>query len=351
MDGRTGLVVVCPGRRRRLGAARSRAARRSRPPPASAPRPLRRSRHARSARAGEAARRRHRAGRPRRRRTSARPKRCSTSLCGATSRSSVRASVTALASLGDRHDWAIDGLVEALAEASENPVRVAGELDRLAPRPRPAAAAAPRPSEPRRPRRTPFACSRAIQRSPSSTSLPDVGSRRRTSAAPRSRRSRPAGSGAALRHALRLLDDPHPQRPGAGMPHGCGDRRPCIAAPTSSRSSADTSWWVREAAREALVAAGDMRRLGPGRAGARRASDTALRSGAALVLQDIGHVDCSVGDDEVGQLERIYGAGGRRLRGAAAERARRGFVLGDRRRALEAGRLVTLRDRCSEPRC
>ena len=47
------------------------------------------------------------------------------------------ASVTALANLADRHDWAVDGLVEALAEASENPVRVAGELDRLAPRPGP----------------------------------------------------------------------------------------------------------------------------------------------------------------------------------------------------------------------
>ena len=235
------------------------------------------------------------------------------------------ASVTALASLADRHDWAIDGLVEALAEASENPVRVAGELDRLAPRPGPRLA--PLVAHP-----NPVVRAYAVrllsrypalaeQHVPACTSDPSPNVR---GAALETLRA--AGSPAALRHALRLLEDPHPQV----RAQACR-----TAAAVSGRASAaylvpllaDTSWWVREAAREALVTAGHHARIvvEP----ALESHDPALRSGAALVLQDIGHVDALVGDDEGGRLERIYGAGGRRLRGAAAERARRGLVLGD----------------------
>ncbi len=45
-----------------------------------------------------------------------------------------RATVAALGRLGRRHAWAIDGLVEALAERRDVPARVAAELDQLAPR-------------------------------------------------------------------------------------------------------------------------------------------------------------------------------------------------------------------------
>ena len=45
------------------------------------------------------------------------------------------AAITALGGLGERYEWAVDGLIEALAERIEDPVRVAAQLDRLAPRP------------------------------------------------------------------------------------------------------------------------------------------------------------------------------------------------------------------------
>jgi hypothetical protein len=88
----------------------------------------------------------------------------------------------------------------------------------------------------------------------------------------------------------------------------------------------DRSWWVREAAREALVAGG--RDASEPVARALHEEDTAVRSGAALVLQDIGVVDALVDDADAGQLERILDAGGRRLREAATDRRRRGVRLG-----------------------
>ncbi len=233
------------------------------------------------------------------------------------------ASVTALGNLADRHDWAIDGLVEALAEARENPVRVAGVLDRLAPRPGPRLT--PLLGHP-----SPVVRSYAVrllsrypvlaeQHVPACTSDPSPNVR---GAALETLRA--AGSSAALRHALRLLEDPHPQV----RAQACR-----TAAAVSGRASAtylvpllaDTSWWVREAAREALVTTGDhaTTAVEP----ALDSDDQALRSGAALVLQDIGH--SLVGDDQAGRPEQVLDAGGRRWRVAAAERARRGLVLGD----------------------
>jgi hypothetical protein len=51
--------------------------------------------------------------------------------------------------------------------------------------------------------------------------------------------------------------------------------------------------------------------------------DEPVRSGAALVLQDVGHVDELLErGDHTGALERIFAAGGERLRAAAVERAR-----------------------------
>ena len=47
------------------------------------------------------------------------------------------ATITTLGRLGARHEWAIDGLVEALVLGSDDAVRVATELDMLAPRPGP----------------------------------------------------------------------------------------------------------------------------------------------------------------------------------------------------------------------
>ncbi len=291
--------------------------------------------------------------RPRRRRTGARPKRCSTSHCGATIPELRTASVTALAGLADRHDWAIDGLVEALAEASREPGprRRRARPARAAARPTPAAA--PRASEPRRPllRRPPaLALSRARRAARPCLHVGSVAERPRRRA-----RDAPGGAARPLRSDTRsgfstIRIRRCGRRHAARLPQSPAARRLPYLVPLL----ADTSWWVREAAREALVAAGEHATVAAVEP-ALESDDPALRSGAALVLQDIGHVDALVGDDEGGRLERIYGAGGRRLRGAAAERARRGLVLGDGAERSRQRPPRELRDsassRCPDVRC
>jgi HEAT repeat protein len=231
------------------------------------------------------------------------------------------ASVTALGELAERHDWAIDGLVEALADARENPLRVAGLLDGLAPRPGPRLVPLLRHPSPT----VRFYVVRLLVRYPALAARdvpalcgdpsPEVrGAALET--------LRDAGSGAALRFALRLLEDPHPQV----RAQACR-----TAAALAGRASApylvpllgDGSWWVREAAREALVHAGDDA-AHPVEA-VLESGDSALRAGAALVLQDIGRVDALADDPET--LERILLAGGSQLRVAAVERARVGRLL------------------------
>ena len=88
----------------------------------------------------------------------------------------------------------------------------------------------------------------------------------------------------------------------------------------------DESWAVRDATRDALVGAGH------GVADAMLAAlddpNEEIRSGAALVLQDVGVVDHLAHGDRHGHLERILDAGGDRLRQAASGRARKGVALG-----------------------
>ncbi len=232
------------------------------------------------------------------------------------------ASVTALGSLAERHEWAIDGLVEALADGRENPVRVAGLLDDLAPGPGPRLP--PLLGHPSPVVR--FYAVRLLAGYPALAArhVPDLCA----DAAPQVRAAaletlRAAGSGAALRLALRLLEDPHPQV----RAQAC--RTASLLAGRASAAYlvpllADGSWWVREAAREALVGAGDDA-AAPAEA-ALDSADAALLSGAALVLQDIGRVDELTADDPA-MLERVLEAGGPRLRGAAAERTRHGRTL------------------------
>lgn len=101
---------------------------------------------------------------------------------------------------------------------------------------------------------------------------------------------------------------------------------PVTAAPYVVPLLSDRSWWVREAARESLVAGG--RDVSPSVERALHDADATLRSGAALVLQDIGVLDALVNEDDLGRLERILDAGGSRLRDAATDRARTGIRLG-----------------------
>jgi HEAT repeat protein len=136
---------------------------------------------------------------------------------------------------------------------------------------------------------------------------------------------RASASAEALRCSLQLLDDPH----SLVRAHACrtataiGGR---ASVPFVAPLLADESWWVRQAAREALVAVG--RDVAPGVRPLLEAGDGALRSGAALVLQDVGALDELREAAAVEDLARILAGGGRRLHDAAAERARRGVRLG-----------------------
>ena len=234
--------------------------------------------------------------------------------------------ITTLGRLGHRHEWAIDALIEALATGGE-PVRVAAQLDRLAPRA--GARLIPllgHPSDLVR-----FCATRLVVRYPAlaRTHLPaltrDWSPNVRAAALETLRAS---GSGEALRCSLRLLDDPH-ARVRASACRTTSAIGGIRAAPFLAMRLGDESWWVREAAREALVA------LGPDVAAfvlhLLEAGDPTLRHGAALVLQDVGALDDLLAEDHGHEeAQRILGAGSRRLREAAADRARHGLRLGVR---------------------
>ena len=234
------------------------------------------------------------------------------------------AAVTALSGLASDHEWALDGLVEALASELETPERVATELDRLAPRPgRRLAPLVGHPSEVVR-----FYAVRLLGRYPELA-------RRHVAAltadpSPHVRAAaletlRAAGSADTLRRALEMLSDTQP------FVRAQASRTAVAIAGVGAASFvapllADESWWVREAAREALVGAGP--EVATVVFSLVDAGDPALRMGAALVLQDVGAVDALVEGGEAAELERIMEAGGRRLRRAAAERAGRCRGLG-----------------------
>ncbi len=208
------------------------------------------------------------------------------------------ATITTLGRLGARHEWAIDGLVEALVLGSDDAVRVATELDMLAPRPGPRLP--PLLGHPNGVVR--FYAVRLLARYPSLAAR--HATVMTTDHSPNVRAAaletlRVGASGEALRCALRLLDDPNP------LVRAHASRTASTIAPLTAAwflvpLLADRSWWVREAAREGLVASGrDVARVV---APALASDDQALRSGAALVLQDVGLVDELVRHDDVGQL-------------------------------------------------
>jgi HEAT repeats len=235
------------------------------------------------------------------------------------------AAVTTLGRLGDRYEWAIDGLIDALAAGVEHPVRVAAQLDRLAPRPgRRLTPLIGHPSDLVR-----FCAIRLLARYPALARSHAVDLTRDPSPNVRAaalETLRASASAEAFRCALRLLDDPH----SLVRAHACRTAS-AIAGATSAPFVAtllgDESWWVREAAREALVTLG--RDVAPFVAPLLEADDPTLHSGAALVLQDVGALDDLLRDDvETVEAERILAAGGPRLRDAARDRAQRGIRLG-----------------------
>jgi HEAT repeat protein len=232
--------------------------------------------------------------------------------------------ITTLGRLGHRHEWAVDALIEALATGGE-PVRVAAQLDRLAP------VAGARlipllghPSDLVR-----FCATRLVVRYPALARrhLPALTHDRSPNVRAAALETlRASGSGEALRCSLRLLDDPS-ARVRAGACRAATAIGGTRAAPFLVTRLRDESWWVREAARDALVALGPD--VAPFVLPLLEADDPTLRQGAALVLQDIGALDDLLAEDPGHEeAERILGAGSRRLREAAADRARRGLRLG-----------------------
>lgn len=245
-----------------------------------------------------------------------------------------RASVTALGQLAGRHEWAVDGLIEALAEQLDTPARVAAQLDRVAPRAD--ARLTPllgHPSDVVR-----YHAARLLSRDheggarvvPDLTSDPSPHVR---AAALKALEAVPTGSG--LRRSFELLHDPDPLVRAQACRTASAISR-LSAAPLVAPLLSDTSWEVREAAHAALVAAGS--RAVPIVVPLLEDGDSTLRSLAALVLQDVGVVDDLVASgSDPRLLDRISEAGGHRLRALAEDRTRRSRSLGASHPVAEAG--------------
>jgi HEAT repeat protein len=93
------------------------------------------------------------------------------------------------------------------------------------------------------------------------------------------------------------------------------------AAPTITSLLADELWWVRTAAKDALRGLGT--EAVPSLLSVLAHDDPFARNGAAEVLQDVGFVDFLALDNPSSPLlERIYAAGGEKLREAAEARVK-----------------------------
>lgn len=230
-----------------------------------------------------------------------------------------RVASAAIRSLGDLGDeWAVNVLLQALRDGVGSRSRIASELERLSPAPGPRLPALLRDWNPelRFWGATLLAGYPDLARS-SLVALswdPDPNVR---AAAAETLGTR-AGSDVETA-VLALLHDPawfvrvHAAR-SAGHVVGAP------AASTICELLADEKWWVRTAAKDAL------RTIGRDAVGellfVLTHEDGFARNGAAEVLQDIGYVDALAEDDPTSPvLERIYAAGGERLRRAAESRA------------------------------
>jgi len=228
----------------------------------------------------------------------------------------VTAAIRTLGDIGD--DWAIDLLISELRRGIGPRSRIAAELERLAPAPGPKLAPLLRDWNPA----VRFWGATLLEPYPElgESSLialtwdPDPNVR---AAAVETLGSR---SGDAVGAAtLACLDDSewfvrvHAAR-AAGHVLGAA------AAPTITRLLADERWWVRTAAKDALRGLGT--ESVPALLSLLSHSDPFARNGAAEVLQDVGFVDFLAADSPSSPLlERIYAAGGEKLREAAETRA------------------------------
>lgn len=229
-----------------------------------------------------------------------------------------RIATAAIRTLGDVGDqWAVDQLVAALREGVGSRSRIAVELERLRPAPGPKLVPLLRDWNPA----VRFWAATLLGPYPelAQSSLialtwdPDANVRA-AAVETLGHRSGPE-VGAAV---LARLDDSewfvrvHAAR-SAG--HVLGPE----AAPTIARLLSDRKWWVRTAAKDALRAMGVD--AVPSLLSVLAHEDAFARNGAAEVLQDVGFVDFLAAEDPRSPLlERIFAAGGEKLREAAAAR-------------------------------
>lgn len=232
-----------------------------------------------------------------------------------------RIAAAAIRTLGDVGDeWAIDLLVDALRHGHGQRSRIAAELEALAPAPGDRLLPLLRDWNPA----VRFWGANLLSRYPDlgeSTLIaltwdpdPNV---RAAAAETLGGRSGP-DVGAAVLH---LVEDTewfvrvHAARAAAAVLGG-------EAAPTIVRLLADEQWWVRTAAKDALRAMGSD--AVPSLLSVLGHDDEFARNGAAEVLQDIGFVDYLALDDPASPLlQRIYEAGGEKLRAASEARVER----------------------------
>jgi hypothetical protein len=213
------------------------------------------------------------------------------------------ATVRVLGDLGN--DWAIDLLIDALCEGHVPRSRVAAQLDRLAPRPGERLLPLLRDPDPA----VRFWGATLLAGYPElgESSLVMLTHDRDANVRAAAVETLGTRSGdAAESAALAAIEDPawfvrvHAAR-------SAGQLLGATAAPTIVRLLADTRWWVRTAAKDALRG---------------NDQDAFARNGAAEVLQDIGFVDALLLErPDSPLLERIYAAGGERMREAARQRA------------------------------
>ena len=227
----------------------------------------------------------------------------------------ARIATAAICALGDVGDaWAIDRLISALREGSAARSRIAAELEHLAPAP--GARLLPLLSD--RDPAVRFWGATLLGPYPALGETGLIALTWDSDANVRAAAIETLGgrSGHAVAAAtLALLDDPlwfvrvHAAR-------SAGDVIGPAAASTIAPLLSDRQWWVRSAAKDAL------RGMGldavPALLSVLAHPDPFARNGAAEVLQDIGFVDALALESPGSPLlERIYAAGGERLREAA----------------------------------
>lgn len=231
------------------------------------------------------------------------------------------AAVTALGKVAPQHDWAVDLLVEALAEGHERAARIAAAIELAVPRAGPKLV--PLLGHPSAVVR--FWAVRLLARYPElrrhvAPLGDDPNPQVRAAVLEMLRRTaRGPGDAAALRRAVDGLGDRptvrfQAVRATAEIGHG-------TIAPLLVPLLGDPSWNVRQAAEESLVELGSQGAIAA--ADALGSREPEVRRAAARVLQETGVVDGLVANGEDALLERVFAAGDERVRRTAELRAER----------------------------